>query len=44
MKPLKIVMRQVIRAYFRIKNWKDYSETIEGGNQVIIEYLKRYEK
>ena len=25
-------------------DWKDRSETIEGGNQVIIEHLKRYEK
>ena len=25
-------------------DWKDRSETIEGGNQVIIEYLKRHEK
>ncbi len=25
-------------------DWKDHSETIEGGNQVIIEHLKRYEK
>ena len=27
-----------------LDNWKDHSETIEGGNQVIIEYLQRYEK
>ena len=25
-------------------DWKDRSETIEGGNQVIIEHLKQYEK
>ena len=25
-------------------DWKDHSETIEGGNQVIIEHLKRHEK
>ena len=25
-------------------DWKDHSETIEGGNQVIIEHLQRYEK
>ena len=25
-------------------DWKDRSETIEGGNQVIIEHLKRYER
>jgi len=25
-------------------DWKDHSETIEGGNQVIIEHLERYEK
>ena len=25
-------------------DWKDHSETIEGGNQVIIEHLKRYER
>ena len=25
-------------------DWKDRSETIEGGNQVIIEHLKRHEK
>ena len=25
-------------------DWKDHSETIEGGNQVIIEHLKRYKK
>ena len=27
-----------------LDDWKDRSETIEGGNQVIIEHLKRYEK
>ena len=27
-----------------LDDWKDYSETIEGGNQVIIEHLKRNEK
>ncbi len=25
-------------------DWKDHSETIEGGNQVIIEHLKQHEK
>ena len=25
-------------------DWKGHSETIEGGNQVIIEHLQRYEK
>ena len=27
-----------------LDDWKDHSETIEGGNQVIIEHLKRHEK
>ena len=27
-----------------LDDWKDHSETIEGGNQVIIEHLQRYEK
>jgi len=27
-----------------LDDWKDRSETIEGGNQVIIEHLKRHEK
>ena len=27
-----------------LDDWKDRSETIEGGNQVIIEHLERYEK
>ena len=27
-----------------LDDWKEHSETIEGGNQVIIEHLQRYEK
>ena len=27
-----------------LDDWKDHSETIEGGNQVIIEHLKQHEK
>ena len=27
-----------------LDDWKNHSETTEGGNQVIIEHLQRYEK
>ena len=36
---LKVVMTKGV-----LDDWKDHSETIEGGNQVIIQHLKRYEK
>ena len=36
---LKVVMTKGV-----FDDWKDRSETIEGGNQVIIEHLKRHEK
>ena len=36
---LEVVMTKGV-----LDDWKDHSETIEGGNQVIIEHLKRYER
>ena len=36
---LEVVMTKGV-----LDDWKDHSETIEGGNQVIIEHLKQHEK
>ncbi len=36
---LKVVMTKGV-----FDDWKDHSETIEGGNQVIIQHLKQHEK
>ena len=35
---LEVTIKEVL------DDWKDHSETIECGNQVIIEHLQRYEK
>ena len=36
---LEVVMTKGV-----LDDWKDHSETIEGGNQVIIQHLKQHEK
>jgi len=35
---LEVMIKEVL------DDWEDHSETIERGNQVIIEHLQRYEK